>query len=82
MSYTRRAVLAGLGLAGLETAMSPLIQKVSASSLTRSLAAGGCPFRLAVINDEITQDFERLVRSWLLISACIGLNCGRCGIKM
>jgi sugar phosphate isomerase/epimerase len=54
-------MLAGLGLAALETAMMPLIKKVAASSLTESFAAGGdsCPFRLSVINDEITQDFEK-----------------------
>ena len=61
MGYTRRAVLAGLGLAGVETAMLPLIRKAAASSLAGSFAAGAgaCPFRLAVINDEITQDFEK-----------------------
>jgi L-ribulose-5-phosphate 3-epimerase len=50
MAYTRRAVLGGIGLAGLGIVMSPLIGK-AASSI--------CPFRLAVINDEITQDFEK-----------------------
>src|SRR5436853_3213267 len=61
MGYTRRAVLAGLGRAGLETAMLPLVKKAAASSLTGSFAAGvgTCPFRLAVIDDEITQDFEK-----------------------
>ena len=60
MGYTRRTVLAGLGLAGLGAAMPRLAKKAAASSLTESLAAeNACPFRLAVINDEITQDFEK-----------------------
>lgn len=52
---TRREVLAGLGFAGLAAAASPLTRR--AEALTA--ATGACPFRLAVINDEITQDFER-----------------------
>jgi sugar phosphate isomerase/epimerase len=64
MAYTRRRVLAGLGLAGLGALMLPPGKKAAASSLVKSLTAaeGGtaaCPFRLAVINDEITQDFEK-----------------------
>src|SRR5271156_3654786 len=60
MGHTRRAVLASLGLAGLEAAMPPLIKKTAASSRTESsMGIGTCPFRLAVINDEITQDFEK-----------------------
>jgi L-ribulose-5-phosphate 3-epimerase len=51
MKYTRRTVLAGLGLAGVEAAMP--------TSLTAGMNARACPFRLAVINDEITQDFEK-----------------------
>lgn len=49
MHRTRREVLAGLGVATLAAATSPLIKAESTT----------CPFRLAVINDEITQDFER-----------------------
>ena len=63
MGHTRRTVLASLGLIGLEAAMPPLIKKAAASSLVTPLASeagtGTCPFRLAVINDEITQDFEK-----------------------
>jgi len=60
MTYTRRTFLAGLGLAGLESAMPSLIIKAAAFPMMRPWAArGGCPFRLAVINDEITQDFEK-----------------------
>jgi len=64
MAYTRRRVLAGLGLAGLEAVMPPLITKAGARLLMPSLSAaetgaGACPFQLAVIDDEITQDFEK-----------------------
>src|SRR6202007_2771304 len=63
MEYTRRRVLAGLGLAALEAAMFPLVKKTAAISPRGPLAAemgtGTCPFRLAVITDEITQDFEK-----------------------
>ncbi len=52
MSRTRREVLAGLAAAGLAAA-TPALGKALALP-----AAGSCPFRLAVINDEITQDFE------------------------
>jgi sugar phosphate isomerase/epimerase len=47
---TRRRVLAGLGATALTAA------------LPKSANAAECPFRLAVINDEITQDFERACR--------------------
>src|ERR1700747_1045456 len=72
MGYTRRKLLARLGLAGLGVAMSP-IKKVAASSLMKSWAAsaGSCPFRLAVINDEITQDFERACQ---IVSVDFGLR--------
>jgi L-ribulose-5-phosphate 3-epimerase len=47
MDRTRRMLLAGLGLLGLK------------AILPGAAKAASCPFRLAVINDEITQDFER-----------------------
>jgi len=47
MSTSRREFLAGMGATGALAA---------ASRKARALA--GCPFRLAVINDEITQDFD------------------------
>ena len=56
MSHTRREVLTGLGFAGLGAAM-PLLAR--AGVLPTQADAGTCPFRLAVINDEITQDFEK-----------------------
>ena len=64
MKCTRRTALVGLGLAGAEAVMPPLVKKAGSSSLMASLGAAGmdapsCPFRLAVINDEITQDFEK-----------------------
>ena len=63
MSYTRRSVLAGLGLAAIGAAMSPLAKKAA--------AAGSCPFRLGVINDEITQDFENACQT---VSGDFGLH--------
>src|SRR5258708_23244545 len=74
MEYTRRSVLASLGLAGLGAAMPPVIQKVAASTQTRSSAeksSGPCTFRLAVINDEITQDFEKACQ---IVSGDFGLG--------
>jgi sugar phosphate isomerase/epimerase len=53
MNYTRRSILAALGLAGLGSAMPSLLKTAAAADATT------CPFRLAVINDEITQDFEK-----------------------
>jgi len=48
MALTRRKLLAGMGIAGLGTMLPSF-----------AMAADSCPFRLAVINDEITQDFEK-----------------------
>jgi sugar phosphate isomerase/epimerase len=75
MGYTRRAVLAGLGLAGLQAAVPPLLKKAGASSLVTTTAAAvapsTCPFKLAVINDEITQDFEKACQ---IVSTDFGLH--------
>ncbi len=75
MWHTRRGVLAGLGLVGLEAVMPPLIKKAGAASLAPPLAAGmaagTCPFRLAVINDEVTQDFEKACQ---IVSGDFGLS--------
>src|SRR5258706_15255862 len=74
MTYTRRSVLAGLGLSGLGSAMSFLVKQATASSLMTLSAAtdsGTCPFRLAVINDEITQDFEKACQ---IVSGDFGLH--------
>jgi sugar phosphate isomerase/epimerase len=48
MEFTRRRMLAGLGLASV-AAMMP----------RWAVGEAKCPFRLAVINDEITPDFEK-----------------------
>ena len=50
MKHTRREVLAGLTAAGLGAVMERAGRALP--------AADACPFRLAVINDEISQDFE------------------------
>jgi L-ribulose-5-phosphate 3-epimerase len=75
MGPTRRTVLASLGLTGLAAAMPPLIKNAAASSLMASLASEAgtvtCPFRLAVINDEITQDFEKACQ---IVSGDFGLR--------
>jgi sugar phosphate isomerase/epimerase len=75
MGYTRRTVLAGLGLAGLQAAISPLGNQAAAASLMERSAAetnaGLCPFKLAVINDEITEDFEKACQ---IVSAEFGLH--------
>src|ERR1700678_2806394 len=76
MAYTRRRVLAGLGLAGLGAVMLPLGKKAVAASQMKPLTAaeagtGTCPFRLAVINDEISQDFEKVCQ---IVSGDFGLR--------
>jgi L-ribulose-5-phosphate 3-epimerase len=73
LDYTRRKVLAGLGLAGLE-ALIPPFTKNAFSAMAPSAAAPNastCPFRLAVINDEITQDFEKACQ---IVSGDFGLQ--------
>jgi L-ribulose-5-phosphate 3-epimerase len=55
-------VLAGLGLAALEVAMP---------ALAAEMDLGTCPFPLAVINDEITQDFEKACQ---IVSGDFGLH--------
>lgn len=72
MNYTRRSALARLGLAGFGSIMSPLLKKAAASLLLNPMAAASsCPFRLAVINDEITQDFEKACQ---IVSGDFGLH--------
>jgi len=46
MELTRRQMLTALGMAGIGAALPASAQRT-------------CPFRLSVINDEITQDFEK-----------------------
>ncbi len=75
MGYTRRAVLAGLGLAGLQAVLPPLLKNARAASrITTPAAEAGtstCPFKLAVINDEIAQDFEKACQ---IVSVDFGLH--------
>jgi L-ribulose-5-phosphate 3-epimerase len=76
MKHTRRRALEGLGLAGLGAAMSPLLKQAVASCPRTALAAaetptGRCPFRIAVINDEVTQDFEKACQ---IVSGDFGLQ--------
>src|ERR1700693_6303155 len=73
MNYTRRAALMGLGLAGLGAALSSLVKKAAAFSPGDSLTAdaGVCPFTLAVIIDEITQDFEKACQ---IVAGDVGLR--------
>lgn len=61
MLYTRRKLLAGFGLASLPVWIPSWIKKAETflPKETSALEKGACPFRLAVINDEITQDFEK-----------------------
>ena len=55
--------------------MPPLVKKARAYSEMAPLVAGSdrgtCPFGLAVINDEITQDFERACQ---IVSGHFGLH--------
>jgi sugar phosphate isomerase/epimerase len=75
MQFTRRKVLAGLGLAGLGAAVPSLAEQAGSSSISSStsasFASAACPFRLSVINDEITQDFEKACR---IVSIDFGLH--------
>src|SRR5437899_6534446 len=70
MEYTRRSVLASLGLAGLGTIFLSAVKTAGASS-PLGAASGTCPFKLAVINDEITQDFEKACQ---IVSHDFGLS--------
>jgi L-ribulose-5-phosphate 3-epimerase len=76
MSYTRRKLLAAAGLAGLDAMMPPLAKKAAAMSpaaMSPKEPAGtsSCPFRLSVINDEITGDFEKACQ---IVSGDFGLH--------
>ena len=72
MECTRRGMLAGLGLAGLSAVVPPLVRRAEGSPrMEASPGAATCPFRLAVINDEITQDFEKACQ---IVSGDFGLH--------
>jgi sugar phosphate isomerase/epimerase len=70
MDFTRRKVLAGLGIAAFGT-MMPAVMRRAAASSENAADTGKCPFRLAVINDEITQDFEKACQ---IVSVDFGLS--------
>jgi sugar phosphate isomerase/epimerase len=61
MAWTRREWLAGVGFVGLgAVSASAITARISSLTSLLSVAeTAKCPFRLAVINDEITQDFEK-----------------------
>jgi L-ribulose-5-phosphate 3-epimerase len=59
MNFTRRKLLAGMGMAALGAMTPPLVRNATAGSQSSTANGSKCPFRLAVINDEITQDLER-----------------------
>ena len=65
MDFTRRNMLVNLGRAGMGAAMLSAAKAAGASSFlapwqtNTEVAAGKCQFKLAVINDEISQDFEK-----------------------
>lgn len=71
MEMTRRRALAGLGLAGLEALLLSPLRKAEASARWTENGKGKCPFRLAVINDEISQDFEKACK---IVSEDFGLS--------
>jgi L-ribulose-5-phosphate 3-epimerase len=71
MDFSRRKMLAGIGMAALGAMVPDLIERVSASPQSSKLPISKCPFRLAVINDEITQDFERACQ---IVSHDFGLS--------
>ena len=55
MAVSRRSFLGGLAAAG---ALGAVPLPTFAKSAAQSASAEGCPFRVAVINDEISQDFD------------------------
>ncbi len=79
MKQTRRGVLAGLGCAGAGALLGPI----------GGLAQSPSPFRLAVINDELTQDFERACQiaaqdfglQWIELRSMWGKNVTALGDK-
>jgi sugar phosphate isomerase/epimerase len=73
MAYTRREILNAFGTAGFQLAIVALSLETP-FTWSKNIAArktGKCPFRLAVINDEIDQDFEKVCR---IVSNDFGLH--------
>lgn len=71
MTRTRRSVLGEIGLLGTGLLIQSLSAKGMAFSLTATAESKACPFRLAVINDETTQDFEKACE---IVSSDFGLR--------
>jgi len=76
MGYTTTLGAFGLGdWQDWDPVIPPLVKSAGASSLAGSSRqprrARRLPFRLAVINDEITQDFERACQIVQAISAAL-----------
>jgi hypothetical protein len=64
MQPTRRRFLTAVGLSGSWALAAGVLGKAKAPFLRDAYASAGkaCPFRLSVINDEISQDFENVCR--------------------
>lgn len=81
MTYTRRSILKGMGMAGIGAGFASVAGRVQAYG-EKAESKAACPFRLAVINDEITQDFEKACSivandfglSWIEIRSMWGKN--------
>jgi sugar phosphate isomerase/epimerase len=81
MTYTRRSILKSLGMAGIGAGFASVAGKVRALG-EKAETKSACPFRLAVINDEITQDFEKACSivandfglSWIEVRSMWGKN--------
>jgi sugar phosphate isomerase/epimerase len=60
MKFTRRSLLGSFGILGIHAAVPPLfVMPEGETSNPHADQSSACPFRLAVINDEISQDFEK-----------------------
>src|SRR5579862_5522128 len=69
MVWTRREWLAYLGLGAIGAALPCRSDVAGASEILDRSAS--CPFRLAVINDEISQDFEKVCQ---IVTVDFGLH--------
>ncbi|HEX7893259.1 MAG TPA: sugar phosphate isomerase/epimerase family protein [Terriglobales bacterium] len=81
MTYTRRWILKSMGIAGIGAGFASVTGTLQASG-EKAESKDACPFRLAVINDEITQDFEKACSivandfglSWIEVRSMWGKN--------
>jgi sugar phosphate isomerase/epimerase len=73
MNFTRRTILAGFGLAGVQATIPSFLEELFVSTReSSSTDTSACPFKLAVINDEISQDFEKVCQ---IVAQDFGLQC-------